>query len=131
FWLRYEGWERASVTVGHQKQPFSLGLEMSSNDLPFVERGIDNALIAPFVDRAIGVRLDAFGRRWFTAGGLYGGSTGGGDEGWGMAGRFVYAPRIEARRLVHVGLRAAYREPDAGGEPIRIRDETTNFSSLH
>lgn len=131
FWLRYDGWTGIGLTIGHQKQPYSLGLEMSSNDLPFVERGIDNALITPFVDRAPGIRVDASRGRWFAAAGIHGESIDDGDEGWGTSARFVYAPVNDKRKLVHIGLRAAYREPDAAGQPIRIRDETTNSSSLH
>lgn len=131
FWLRYEGWSGIGVAIGHQKQPYSLALETSSNDLPFVERGIDNALVASFVDRALGIRVDASRGRWFAAAGVYGGSIDDDEGGWGTSARLVYAPVAGQRETVHLGLRAAYREPGADGAPLRIRDETTNSSSLH
>jgi len=134
FWLRYRGLDRVTLTVGHQKQPYSLALEMSSNDIPFIERSIANDLIVPFVDRAIGLRADASGARWFAAGGLFGESVSpgsSGDEGWGFAGRYVFAPVIEADRVLHVGLRGAYREPADAASSVRIRDETTNVSRLN
>jgi phosphate-selective porin OprO/OprP len=134
FWLRYQGLDRIRLTVGHQKQPYSLALEMSSNDIPFIERSIANDLIVPFVDRAIGIRADAWGARWFAAGGLFGESVSpgsSGDEGWGFVGRYVFAPVIEADRVLHLGLRGAYREPANAASSVRIRDETAHVSSLH
>ncbi|MFO7285641.1 MAG: porin [Gammaproteobacteria bacterium] len=131
FWLRYDGFDGIGITAGHVKQPYSLALETSSNDLPFVERGIDAALIAPFVDRAVGVRIDLSRGRWFAAAGVYGERAGESGSGWGTTARFVYAPVAETSRVVHLAVRAAYREPDAAAEPVRIRDETTDFSSLH
>lgn len=127
--VAYEVDDRLRVTLGQQKQPYSLGLEMSSNDIPFVERGIDNALVAPFVGRALGIRLDASGRRWFAAGGVYGEPIDDDGEGWGTAVRFVVAPVADADVALHVGIRAAYREPAADAS-TRIRDETTSFSDL-
>jgi phosphate-selective porin OprO and OprP len=130
FWVRYDGWDGIGITVGHQKQPYSLALEMSSNDLPFVERGIDNALNAPFVDRASGVRVDASRGRWFAAAGVYGERADRSGDGWGTSARFVYAPVSRDDKVLHLGLRSAYREP-RGDRKVRIRDETTDSSSLH
>ncbi len=148
FALTYTGFEWGSLTIGHQKQPYSLAIEMSSNDLPFVERSIDAYLVGPFTDRALGIRADASGERWFAAAGLFGesvaprglfGESSGvdplftGDEGWGMTGRYVFAPVLESDRVLHLGVRASYREP-ADNEPafrsLRLRDETTHFSNL-
>lgn len=133
FWLGYEGIGDVRLMAGHQKQPYSLAVEMSSNDIPFMERSIDNDLIIPFVDRAIGARADANGDHWFLSAGLFGESAEPNhedDEGWGAAGRFVYAPIIDETRVIHLGMRAAYREPDANSSAVRMRDETTHFSNL-
>ncbi|MBN1239212.1 MAG: hypothetical protein JXB36_11975 [Gammaproteobacteria bacterium] len=133
FRLGYRGLESVDLTVGHQKQPYSLAVEMSSNDIPFVERSVDSRLILPFVDRAIGVRADASGEHWFVATGVFGEAADpgdGADEGWGVSARVVYAPVIRDDRVLHFGLRAARREPSAT-ETLQIRDETTQFSDLH
>lgn len=133
FWLGFEGMDAARIMAGHQKQPYSLAVEMSSNDIPFMERSIDNDLIIPFVDRAIGLRSDSNGEHWYFSGGVFGESVEANradDEGWGAAGRFVYAPVIDKNRVVHLGVRAAHRQPDANSSSIRIRDETTHFSNL-
>lgn len=133
FWVSYRGFDAVDLTFGHQKQPYSLAVEMSSNDIPFTERSIDNDLIIPFIDRAIGVRADASGEHWYAAGGLYGESVDPGDasdEGWGLAARYVYAPIIEDDRVLHIGFRGAYREPADDVPSVRMRDETSHFSDL-
>src|SRR5690606_2760811 len=95
------------ITAGRVKQPYSLALETSWNDLPLGERGIDAALIAPFVDRAVGVRIAPSRGRWFAAAGGSGARAGDSGSGWGTAARFVYAPVAETSRVVHLAVRAA------------------------
>lgn len=132
--LGYEGESGASFYVGHQKQPYSLSLEMSSNDIPFVERSADNYLVATFLDRAIGARYESSGENWFFAGGVFGdGLKAGletGDEGWGASSRFVYSPVIKDDRVLHLGIRGAYREVDMATPTLEIKDKTTDFSKL-
>jgi phosphate-selective porin OprO and OprP len=121
------------VYVGHQKQPYSLSLEMSSNDEPFLERGVDNFLVAAFADRAIGLRAETNGSNWFVAGGVFGDTlkTGGpGNEGWSVSGRTVYAPVISEKGVVHLGVRGLYREIDTSTPILSIRDKTSDFSEL-
>ncbi len=127
--LAYDVREGLRLTIGQQKQPYSLAVEMSSNDLPFVERSIDTALIIPVVDRAVGLRMDAFGRRWFAAAAVHGEPIDDDGEGWGTSGRFVFAPLREQERVLHLGVRAAYREPD-GTSGMRLRAETTPYSNV-
>jgi len=134
FALTYSGLDGVRLSVGHQKQPFSLALEMSSNDLPFTERSIDNALIVSAVDRAIGFRAEVHGEHWFAAAGIFGESVepanDNADEGWGAAGKVVFAPILEEDRLVHLGIRGAFRRPETDNESIRFRGETTNMSNF-
>jgi phosphate-selective porin OprO/OprP len=144
WWLSYTGWDNVAITAGHQKQPYSLSVEMSSNDIAFIERSIDNALVIPFVDRAIGLRVDTHGENWFFAGGVFGESVpptsgssntrvdpeNGGNEGWGAAGRFIYSPVITDESIVHLGVRGAHRLPADNRQEVRLRDETHNFSDL-
>lgn len=137
WWLSYTGIEDTALTAGHQKQPYSLSVEMSSNDIAFVERSIDNSLVIPFVDRAIGLRMDTNGDNWFFAGGLFGESVGptdsgaaDGPEGWGAVGRFIYAPVITDDSIVHLGVRGAHRLPADNRQSVRIQTETTNMSNL-
>lgn len=134
FWLGYRPVSGVSVYAGHQKQPYSLSLEMSSNDIPFIERGIDNDLNVPFVDRAIGLRTDLSGKHWFLAAGVYGDSVEPNkddDEGVGVAARLVVAPILEETHVLHVGVRGAYREPSDSSASARVKDETTHMSNLN
>lgn len=133
FWLGYEPLPWMSVMVGHQKQPYSLSLEMSSNDIPFIERGIDNDLNVPFVDRAIGVRSNVFGDHWFVAAGVYGEGVAESDEdeGVGVVGRGVWAPIIEPNHVLHLGAHAAYRQATGSNNKVRVKSETTHMSSLN
>jgi phosphate-selective porin OprO/OprP len=130
----YNGFSWGRLTAGSQKQPYSLAVEMSSNDMPFVERGIDNDLIIPFVDRALGGRFDSHGKNWQAAIGIYGDNidpTEELDEGWGFAARGVFAPIRDEEKVLHLGFRNAYREPSSeGGRRARVRTETTHFSNL-
>jgi phosphate-selective porin OprO/OprP len=134
FWLGYTTRNGMKLTFGHQKQPSNLSLEMSSNDLPFIERPITDFLLAPLLDRAIGVRAEQSGNNWFAAAGVYGESVSpnapSNDEGWGASARFVYAPIIESDRVLHLGVRAATRAPAQNLKTLRIRDETTHMSNL-
>lgn len=135
FKLGYHADNGSSFYVGHQKQPYSLSLEMSSNEEPFVERSVDNFLVAAFTDRALGGRYEVSGDNWFFAGGIFGDSlkegTNTGDEGWGTAGRFIYTPVLEDDAVIHLGLRGAYREVDLATPSVSLKDKTTDFSDLN
>lgn len=130
--IGYVGGDNWTVYAGNQKQPYSLALEMSSNDIPFVERAVDNALIAPYFDRATGIRMDIHGENWFFAGGVFGDEIkagGSGEEGHGAMGRFIYTPVREQGHVLHLGLRAGFRKPD-DRRTTRIKDKTTEFSGF-
>ncbi len=133
-WLGYKTDAGTKLFFGNQKQPSSLSLEMSSNDIPFIERGIDNFLVAPFGDRAIGFRAERSGANWFLAGGLFGDSVSpsseSGNEGWGASARAVFAPVLEPDRVVHLGGYVMARNLMANPPTLRIRDETTHLSNL-
>ena len=138
--VSYSGLDWFDITVGHQKQTYSLQLMMSSNDMPFVERSIDNAFAEALTDRAIGVRFDSEGDIWSVQTGFYGGSVGASDkstddEGWGYTARGILAPIHTENQLVHLGGAVAYRVPDdqadVGDSPVRFRSETTHMSNLY
>ncbi len=131
FYIGYTGFDWGSLSVGHQKQPFSLALEMSSNDIPFIERGTDTDLIVPFVDRAIGVRTDLHGDKWHLATGIYGQSVDNNadkTDTWGAVSRFVWTPLRDEERVLHLGVRGAFRDP--ADNSVRLRSETTHISDL-
>lgn len=132
FLMGYTGVPHLNLMAGHQKQPYSLQVEMSSNDLPFTERSIDNDLVIPLIDRAIGARFETFREHWYVAGGFYGESmepqSVNATEGWGAVAKAVVAPIIDAEKVIHVGFRATVRRPENDNESLRFRDETTHMS---
>ncbi|GJM22262.1 MAG: hypothetical protein DHS20C15_21770 [Planctomycetota bacterium] len=134
FWMGVKNDDGSKLMFGHQKQPFSLAVEMSSNDIPFTERGADASLIAPFVDRAIGVRYEKPFEDSFFAAGLFGESVAANkddDEGWGAAARFVHAPIHDDEEVLHFGVRGAFRKPMSSTKSVRIRHETTHASNFY
>lgn len=134
FFLGYTTAGGTQVSFGSQKQPYSLVVEMSSNDIPFIERSVDNFLLLPFADRAVGLRVQKSGEHWFAAGGVFGEAVNPNnvlsDEGWGLSGRYVFSPIIEDDRVLHLGVRAMIRAPSLATKSFRIRDETTHMSNL-
>ncbi len=134
FWLGYNGLPQTKLYIGQVKQPYSLDVEMSTNDIAFIERGIDTFLIQPFIDRALGLRGEFSGDNWFIATGLFGESVDPNkddDEGWGTAGRVVVAPILTDDTVLHLGVRGAYRQPSTNGNSLRVKDETTHLSNLN
>ena len=130
--IGYVGGNNWTLYAGNQKQPYSLALEMSSNDIPFVERAVDNALVSEYFDRSTGIRLDIHGDKWFFAGGLFGDAIkagGPGDEGYGAMGRFIYAPIQHDKHVLHLGMRAGFRKTD-DRRSARVSDKTTEFSGF-
>ncbi len=105
----------AKLYIGHQKQPYNLSLEMGSNDIPFVERSIDNKLVDVVADRAKGIRLDQSGANWFFAGGVFtemAHAPTQGNDHWAAVARFVWQPVHNEDRVVHLAMRGLYRNVD-------------------
>lgn len=102
------------LTVGNQKQPMSMEVEESSNDIMFTERSLVSALTLPAFDRALGVNLKGYGHDWHVNGGLYGDGVANGasnkDEGHGFGVRGSWAPINEENRVLHLGANYGYRK---------------------
>ncbi len=139
--LTYSGFKYADFTVGNQKQPISMELQESSNDIMFTERSLVNSLSEPLFDRAIGLRIKSSGKNWSGQLGFYGDSItpnknkNTADEGWGVASRVTWAPINEKDKLLHIGAYGGYRKPNDAGQVkdkgLRFRYETTHMSNLH
>lgn len=115
-WIRYSGFRPFTITLGHQKVPFSQQSMSSSNWQVFQER----ALLDGFIDnneegrRRLGGVIQSYGRFWNAAAGVFGagvsGPTNGNNEDWGTAGRLVFFPIAEAKRVITFGGSVYYRE---------------------
>jgi len=115
-WIRYAGFEPFTITLGHQKVPFSQQSMSSSNWQVFQER----ALLDGFIDnneegrRRLGGVIQSYGNFWNAAAGVFGagvgGPTNGNNEDWGTAGRLVFFPIADAKRLITLGGSVYYRD---------------------
>jgi len=114
-------------------------LQESSNDLMFTERSLMNIVVAPVVDRAIGLNFESVGENWVAKAGAYGDSitpnSTAMDEGWGISSRLIYDPILEKTALIHLGVAGNYRQPGgngdvAKGKKLALQYETTNMSNL-
>jgi phosphate-selective porin OprO/OprP len=117
-WISYTGFRPFTFTVGNMKP--LVGLETSfsdrSNAATFEEAAtLSNLFIAPGT-RYVGLRVTTGGAHWSSALGVYGddvnnnNTTGAFEEGFGVHGRFTYAPIATAKDLLHFGVSGYTRE---------------------
>ena len=133
--LTYKGLDWLEVTVGHQKQPISMELQESSNDIMFTERSTVNALTGPLFDRAIGLHFKSSGKSWSAQLGFYGDNMspekdGAVDEGWSSASRLTYAPINTETMVLHLGTYGGYKGLSDSDRTVKFFTETTHMSNL-
>lgn len=129
-YLRYAGFERGDVTLGHFKEPFSLEQLTSDNYITFMERSLADTFTPK---RNLGIGLATHGPAsrggWSAAAGLFGegfdsDETDENEEevssGYGLTGRATFAPIARKGRVLHVGASVSHRETN-DNEQIRFR----------
>lgn len=123
-WVGYAGFENSVIRVGNHKAPFGMETLTSSKYMWFMERAYIDSW-AP--DRLLGVSYSHWGRHWQASGGIFGqeagaswndkdtltGTGAGTQQGWGATARASFAPINEKGRVLHFGLAANRRRPDA------------------
>lgn len=122
-WAGYAGFSNSVIRVGNHKSPFGFDTLTSSKNIVFIERAYVDSW-SP--DRMLGVSYSRWGNHYQFSGGLFGqvgGSfndkdslTGGGagsNQGYSYVGRVSVAPLNTKGRVLHVGLAAANKHPDA------------------
>jgi phosphate-selective porin OprO/OprP len=124
-WIRYSGFKPFTVTVGHQKVPFSQQSMTSSNWQVFQERSLSDGQVdnAENGRRRMGIVLQSYGDHWNLAGGGFASGlddAGTQDDDWGFASRLVFMPIAEKTRLLTVGGAFTHREFQGDSE-LRIR----------
>ncbi len=125
-WIAYDGWENTQIKIGQHREPFSMEEVTSSRYITFMERSLANMFP---VGRTIGASYTHWGESWRFSGGLYAQEIGTEednedfeDEGYGLAARFNYAPLHDSGRVLHFGVGAYTRTPEAGsGDRVRFR----------
>lgn len=133
--LTYKGIDWLEVTIGNQKQPISMELQESSNDIMFTERSTVNALTGPVFDRAIGLHFKSSGKSWSTQLGFYGDNMspekdGAVDEGWSIASRLTFAPINTKAMVLHLGAYGGYKGLSDSHSTVKFFTETTHMSNL-
>ena len=121
-WMGYTGFGKSLIRAGNFKSPFGLDNLISSKHIMFIERSYIDALVP---DRRMGVGYSQWGNNWQVSGGVFTQEAGlfndkdtltGGGAGTDLplnyVGRFTIAPLNKPRRVVHLGIAGAYRQPD-------------------
>jgi phosphate-selective porin OprO and OprP len=99
-----------TLKFGNFKVPMGLEEVSNTNDLAFVERSSANTALVDA--RRIGVGYDYYAGALGFQGMVYGRALGAdqpGDDPLGLAGRFIYAPRVDGH-LVHLAASVAYED---------------------
>lgn len=113
-WFRYTGWEAGMLTLGQFKVPFGLSVLESSNTTTFIERSLPSNAFAPA--RRVGIGFQAGQESWNFRTMAFGQAIGAdirqseGDEGLGVAARFVFHPVVAGHQL-HFGVASTLEEP--------------------
>jgi phosphate-selective porin OprO/OprP len=120
FYMGYQGFDQLKITLGNQKEPFSLEELTSSKYITFMERGLPNAF-AP--SRNTGIALSSHGEKWGAAAGYYfdgiDNESTPEDQAWGVTGRAYFTPINNETSLIHLGASASYR---GDGDEVRFRE---------
>lgn len=116
-----------TLKIGNFKVPMGFDELSSTNTIPFIERAAPNATIVDA--RRLGVGYDLFSGDFGFQGMVYSraigsGNNPAGDEPIGVAGRFLYAPKL-GDGVLHVGASFAYEDTqDFGVQRYRARPES-------
>lgn len=135
-WIAYRGFNPFSITVGHQKEPFSLSTMTSSNAQVFQERALNNALVT---ERNLGIVFGTYGTgiydtHWTANGGFFGEDFArdkDNNEGYGVSGRVTFAPIATTTRVLHLGLSGKWRTPNSN-HTLRFQAKPeSDIASVH
>ena len=118
-WLAYV-FPTSMVKVGQYTEPFCLDELMSSRYISFTER---SALDYFTPSRHLGISYARWGDRWQAMGGLFGQGVGdidlsGDNQGFGVTGRVTFTPVRAKKNIIHLGVAATRRTPNAAVLPV-------------
>ena len=128
----YKGFSPFTITVGNFKEPFSLDVLTSNNDIMFMERSLAAAFASGPAGRNTGVAVGAHGQNWTIAAGVFGGNINDSVDGVGVEGtiRATYAPVMNAHEVLHFGISANHHSlPDHVGASFSTTPESFLFNA--
>lgn len=121
-YFRYKGWNFADITIGQDKEPFSLGLITGLKNSNSIERNV--AAQAFRLGRNLGINIAAANKDYTWSIGLYDVGEYGSDSARGgggkhaVTGRFTLSPVNRESHLLHVG--ASFSRRDLDGAEFEI-----------
>ncbi|MFT3728187.1 MAG: porin [Terricaulis sp.] len=111
-WVQYNGFRPLSFTIGNMKPQTGLEASFSdrSNAQTFIESSMMSSMITSPGTRYIGLRASTGGQHWSASLGAFGddvnnnGVTTPNEEGFGVHGRFTWAPIATPTDVLHFGI---------------------------
>jgi phosphate-selective porin OprO/OprP len=127
--LSYKGFGDFTFTGGNFKEPISLDVLTSNNDIMFMERSLASALAPPNAGRSTGFAIGTHGENWTLAAGIFGGNINSTVEHGGTAAaiRATYAPILTSSEVLQFGVAGDYRSLDQGGPEISFATTPESF----
>ncbi|WP_375454167.1 OprO/OprP family phosphate-selective porin [uncultured Methylobacterium sp.] len=122
----FSGIPSTLLSLGNEKEPFSLDQMASNNDILFTERSLADALVPA---RNLGGAIGRHEGAWTFVTGVFGGNanTGIGGEGVASTSRLTWAPLNDDGRTLHVGLAGSYRSLPRDGSPPALSSRPEAF----
>ena len=126
-YIRYKGWDFADITVGQDKEPFSLGLISGLKNSNAIERNIASQAFR--LGRNLGVNFSSANKGYTWSVGLYdvgeygSDTTQGGGGKLAVTGRFTLSPINKKRHVVHLGTSFSTRDLDGAEFEIESNGE--------
>jgi len=103
-------WQGGTLKIGHFKVPVGMEEVSSTNNIIFIERNSPNTALVDA--RRLGIGYDYYGEAFGFQSMAYGrgmGDNEAGDDPVGIAGRFIYAPKMSDNQL-HLAASVAYED---------------------
>nr|WP_137830214.1 porin [Methylobacterium sp. L1A1] len=124
--VAWKGLPDTILTLGNMKVPFSLEWLQSNNDTLFTERSLANALVP---ERRFGLAVGHHGLAWTAVAGVFGNAASNGVTGDGVAavGRATWAPVMEERETLHLGVAGIYRSRSRGDADFGFSSQAEAF----
>lgn len=115
--IEYDFQKNSYVRAGHFAEPLGIDYMESSANIKFISPGCVTEAFAP--GRKLGLEYVGWCKNFWYAGGIFGDTHFAerlnytGNDGYAFTGRGVYNPFREEGCILHLGLAASFRVPDA------------------
>ena len=119
------------LRIGQNKAPFGMDELLSDRFINFIERS--SVIDAWKAGRQMGTTINQWGDRWEYEAGFYTQQakvvdTSGIPEATTYAGRFSFAPVLNDRNMIHLGVSGYWSQPKAANSTVRGTNDYYSFS---